>query len=171
MKNIVLIGFMATGKTAVGRKLAEVLRMKFVDLDDLIVEHKGLSIAEIFDHYGEAHFRELEREMVARVSRRRFLVVATGGGVVLDPENISNLKRMGRMIHLSASPEVILERVANENHRPLLETTDRERRLRDLLSRRAPFYAVADLEIDTSGLRVDEVVVEIVRHLQESTHG
>lgn len=171
MKNIVLIGFMATGKTAVGRKLAEALHMKFVDLDDLIVEHKGITIAEIFDRHGEAHFRKLEREMVARVSRRRFLVVATGGGVVLDPENVSKLKRMGRMIHLSASPEVILERVSNEDHRPLLETADREGRIRDLLSRRAPFYAIADLEIDTSGLSVDEVVVEIVRHLQEAVHG
>jgi shikimate kinase len=171
MMNIVLIGFMAAGKTAVGMRLAEELHMEFVDLDDLIAEQKGLSIADIFNRHGEAHFRELEREMVAQVSRRSFQVVATGGGVVLDPENVSNLKRMGRMIHLSARPEVILERVKNEDHRPLLETADREERIRKLLSQRAPFYAVADLEIDTSGLNVDEVVAEIVRHLQELSHG
>ena len=171
MKNIVLIGFMAVGKTAVGKKLAEALHMKFIDLDDLIVEQRGLSISEIFVQYGEAHFRELEREMVAQVSRRNFLVVATGGGVVLDPKNVSNLKKMGVMIHLSARPEAILERVLNEDHRPLLETADREGRVRELLLQRAPFYAVADLEIDTSGLNVDEIVMEIVRHLQESSHG
>jgi shikimate kinase len=168
MKGIVLIGFMGTGKTVVGKRLAERLQMKFRDVDALIEERLGSSIGHIFRKYGEPYFRKIEREIVAHISNHHGLVVATGGGVVLDPENVVNLRKIGSMIHLSARPDVILDRVKGERHRPLLETQDREGQIAVLQARRGPFYAVADLEIDTSELNIEGVVERILAYLQES---
>ncbi|MFQ6091562.1 MAG: shikimate kinase [bacterium] len=171
MRGVVLVGFMGTGKTVVGKKLAERLQMKFIDVDGLIEERSGTSISEIFDRFGEPHFRKVEKEVVAEVSAGDGLVVATGGGAVLDPENVTNLKSMGKMIHLSARPDVILERTKDADDRPLLETADRRKQIAALLAKRAPFYARADYEIDTSELSVEDVVDEIVSYLKESFDG
>ena len=171
MNNIVLIGFMGTGKTAVGTRLAAKLHKEFIDLDECIEERLYMSIREIFDIFGEAYFRKVEKEVVSEISKRDGLVVAAGGGAVLDSENVSNLKKMGSMIHLSARPDVILKRTQHEHHRPLLETEDRGKQIAVLLAQRTPFYAEADYEIDTSDLGVEDVVEKIVNYIQEQFDG
>jgi shikimate kinase len=171
MKRIVLIGFMGTGKTAVGRRLAERLGWRFLDIDALIEERLGMSIGEIFERYGEVHFRKVEKEIVADVWEGEGLVVATGGGVVLDTESVFHLKNVGRIIHLSARPDIILNRTKGDHDRPLLATEDREKRVASLLARRASFYAGADHQIDTSELSIEDVVEEILHYLQELSHG
>jgi shikimate kinase len=171
MNGIVLVGFMGTGKTVVGRSLAQRLGIKFLDVDDLIEEKLGMSIEDIFERCGEPYFRKVEKEVVAQISKNDNCVVATGGGAVVDIENVINLKSMGRMIHLVARPDVILTRIQGENNRPLLKTGHRHRRIAALLTKRASFYATADHEIDTSELGIEDVVEKILRYLQEPIHG
>jgi shikimate kinase len=171
MKGIVLIGFMATGKTTVGKRLAQRLDLEFMDLDDLIEERAGLSIKEIFARHGEPGFRKMESEALAAISPGRPRVLATGGGVVLDTVNRHALRKLGLVIHLRARPEVILRRAENERHRPLLETGDRAERIVRLLAERAPLYAMADVEVDTSGMSIEEIVEMILQHVKEPSDG
>jgi len=159
--NIVLIGFMGTGKTSVGMQLAEMLDMRFIDTDDIIEENSKTSIAEIFSEMGEEHFRDLESKAVEEVSRFSRYVVATGGGAVIREQNIHNLKSSGLLFCLDATPEVIFQRTSQYAHRPLLQVEDPIGRIRDMLQFRAPFYAKADYRIDTSQLTVDQVVDRI----------
>lgn len=168
-KNIVLTGFMGTGKSSVGRRLAKKLGLKFVDTDDLITAKARMSVKEIFDQFGEPKFREIERDVVARVSGEKGLVIATGGGVVLDEGNMDNLQRTGIIICLTASPEDILARTGGRNERPLLNTDEREKKVRDMLEHRRAFYARADLSIDTSSLNQREVIEKILEYLNETT--
>ena len=162
---IVLTGFMGTGKTVVGARLAELLGLPFVDLDRLIEEEAGLKVTEVFASEGEAGFRRRERELIATLAHRRDCVIATGGGAVLDAENVHNLKMGGVIVCLRAEPGVILQRIGTDDHRPLLEVQGRLARIRELLEMRAAAYARADLSIDTSTSNVEEVVDQIVRHL------
>jgi shikimate kinase len=165
MKNIVLTGFMGSGKSTVGKKLGEKLNLKVIDTDDVIEEDSGLKISDIFAQQGEKYFRELEKEAVRKVSALEDHVIITGGGVVLNKENMENLRKRGTIIYLHARPEVLHERVKDETHRPLLQVKDPLNRVRELLDYRARFYSDNDLEIDTSNLSVDEVVGEIVRKI------
>lgn len=162
---IVLTGFMGTGKSVVGRRLAERLAVPFVDLDDAIEAEAGMTIAEIFASEGEPGFRRRERELIATLANRQSGVVATGGGAVLDPENIRNLKTGALLVCLAAEPTVILQRLGADTHRPLLQTSDRLARIRELLEQRASAYAQADLSIDTSKAGIEEIVDRIVCHL------
>jgi shikimate kinase len=171
MRNIVLVGFMGTGKTAVGKKLAERLHMEFVDLDAQIEERMGMSIGEIFHQFGEGYFRRLEKEVVSELFEHEGLVLATGGGVVVDNENLIRLKEMGDMVHLRANPEVIFNRTKDGHHRPLLEKENRQNHIGQFLSERMKYYTEADLEIDTSDLSIDGVVEEIIYSLSEASHG
>ena len=171
MSSVVLVGFMGTGKTTVGKMLARRLDKSFVDIDSLIEEKLGMTISQIFDRYGEPYFRKIEKEMIGDISKRNNLVVAAGGGAVLDDAKVANLKMMGRLIHLSAEPEVILKRTGNEHHRPLLETDDRGEEIVRLLEQRRPYYATADDEIDTSDLEVGDIVERIITCLRELYHG
>ena len=175
MNSVILIGFMGTGKTVVGKRLAERLCMKFVGLDVLIEEKMGMSIGEIFEGFGESHFRRIEREVVSQVTKHKAggdgLVIATGGGVVLDSRNVAELKNMGTLIHLCARPGVILKRTEGTHHRPLLERENRERNIQRLLREREALYSRSDFEIDTSDLEVEEIVEKIVRYLKESHDG
>ena len=164
---IVLTGFMGTGKSVVGRRLAERLGLSFLDLDDLIVENAGLSLPEIFASEGEPGFRRREREQIARVANCRNCVIATGGGALLDPENIRTLKTGAVLISLQATPEVILKRIKPESHRPLLQVSDRLVRIRQLLEQRASAYAQADLCVETTESSVEEVVDRIVWHVRQ----
>lgn len=161
--NIVLVGFMGTGKTVVAKKLAKMRGMEYLDLDDVIESDRGQAISQIFAEDGEPSFRKLEKETAARISKLDNLVLATGGGVVLDPDNVKNLKRNGVMICLEAEPEVIYSRVKDQTHRPLLNIPDPMKKIRELLDARAPYYAKADFLIDTSDLTIDEVVGEILK--------
>ena len=162
---IVLTGFMGTGKTVVGARLAERLGLPFIDLDRLIEEGAGMKVAEVFASEGEAGFRRRERELIATLAHRLDCVIATGGGAVLDPENVQHLKMGGVVVCLRAEPGVILQRIGTNDRRPLLEGQERLARIRELLEMRAASYARADLSIDTSTSNVEEVVDQIVRHL------
>jgi shikimate kinase len=166
MPQIVLTGFMATGKTEVGRRLARLLGRPFVDTDRLVEARAGRTVAAIFADEGETRFRTLERDAVAEACAVPEAVVATGGGTLLDPENRRRLAAAGPIVHLTAEPEVILRRVGDPETRPLLapDNGDRLGRVRALLAERAPVYAVATHAVDTSTLTLDEVV-ERVRSL------
>lgn len=166
--NIVLTGFMGAGKTAVGSRLASRLNMNFIDTDREIERATGLKIHEIFKRYGEQRFRAEERALVKKAAGFRNTVIATGGGVVLDPENMQNLRKSGVIVLLQARPEVIARRVRCYNNRPLL--ADRERlmeQIENLLQERAPYYEDCDCKIDTSDLGIQEVVDKIVAVLRE----
>jgi len=161
-RNIVLVGFMGTGKTSVGIKLAEMLGMTFVDTDDVIEKDSGMIISDIFSKHGENYFRDLESEVAEKISKLKNQVVATGGGIVKREINIENLKKTGLLFCLDASPEVIAQRTSGYSHRPLLQVDDPISRIRDLLKEREPLYAKADYRIDTSELTVEQVIEKMV---------
>lgn len=159
--NIILTGFMGTGKTTVGRLLAAQLGRPFVDTDDLIVERDGRSVADIFNEDGETRFRELEAEVAAELAGRRGLVVATGGRLMLDPANAAALGATGPVFCLAAEPAAILERVAAGGEpRPLLAVDDPERRVMALLQRRAAAYA-RFRTVDTDGQSPQQIAATV----------
>jgi len=164
-KNIILTGFMGTGKSSVGKLLAERLGYRYCDLDALIVDAAGVSINEIFARHGEAHFRRIEAEMVRSIANRSGLVVATGGGAVLDPENRRLLRAAGFVVNLTAPAEEIFKRLHGENERPLLKEEKSLEKIGAMMEKREPFYADADIRIDTTGKCVEDVVEEILRAL------
>lgn len=172
MRNVVLIGFMGVGKTSVGEELARRLGWPFYDTDALIQQRTGRTIPEIFRLHGERAFRAVEREVVAEVSRISPAVIACGGGVALDPANVAELRQRGRIVLLEADLPEVLDRVGAARSRPLLQD-DPARRASDLLAERSPRYrAVADLVVDTTGLRVPEVaqrVLELVAEAERRT--
>ncbi|MDO8579009.1 MAG: shikimate kinase [Dehalococcoidales bacterium] len=172
--NIALIGFMGTGKSSVGRTLARRLGRKFIELDALIEQKAGKSIPEIFHHDGEIGFRELEIQTIKGIEAEKNVVIACGGGVVLNKINIDRLKEGGVIIYLKASPNVILKRTSRDNLvRPLLNVEDPVSRIQELLKFRKPFYErAADITINTTRLNVDGVVGEIIETLKgnESFH-
>jgi shikimate kinase len=167
---IVLTGFMGTGKTVVGRRLAARLGRELLDTDALVERAAGRTVREIFAEDGEARFRELEREAVASACAAGDVVVSTGGGALLDERSFQALARDALLVCLTATPRTIARRVRGTAHeRPLLHGhASLVRRIRDLLAARAPLYARIPLEIDTSNLSVDEVVEEIVAHLERA---
>jgi shikimate kinase len=169
--NIILSGFMGTGKTSVGKRLAERLAFEFVDLDDLIEAEARLPISQIFATRGEAAFRALEREMVARMSGRGRSVIATGGGAIVDRQNLEALRGIGVVIALTAAPEIILSRVGGGEERPMLWGPDTRQRILTLLAERAPVYAQADVLVDTSARSVEEVVEHILGLLADRPRG
>ena len=155
--NITLIGFMGTGKTAVGKRLARRLGWTFVDVDSLIVASAKESVAKIFAEHGEAVFRRLEARMIRRAARGRKQVIATGGGAFVNPENRQLLRAVGPVVCLTASPTVILRRVKPTlRSRPLLANARAPlARIQQLMRQRAAAYAKADLTIDGSRLSVE----------------
>jgi shikimate kinase len=160
---------MAVGKSAVGRNLARRLGRRFVDLDRLIEKTAGLKVREIFAQKGEAYFRQLEKETLAKVLGQEGQVVATGGGVVLDDDNLALLRERSLLIGLNASTETILKRAGNGATRPLLKGGDPRERIEELLAARAARYARAHAIIDTDELTLSQVVDKIVEIAQ--SHG
>jgi len=136
--------------------------MTFLDMDDVIVERAGKSIPRIFAEDGEPHFRETERALVRELAARDGLVIGTGGGIVLNPDNIPDFSGSGLVVCLSATPETILERVADDTNRPLLEGDDKMARITGILEARRDLYAAIENQVDTTGLTVDEVVARIL---------
>lgn len=161
--NIVLTGFMGTGKTTVGKRLAKRLGWRFVDIDQLIEASAKMPIARIFEKRSEAVFRRLERRHISHAIHGNEQVIATGGGAFIDPDNRTRLKASGPVVCLTAKPGVIFARVGPKlATRPLLRGAhDPVTRIRALLHRRAKLYAQADLTIDTSALSIDEVVERV----------
>ncbi len=167
--SIALIGFMGTGKTAVGKALAEKLGKEFVELDSLIEQKAGKTIPEIFQQGGEVRFRELEIEVTKEIAENKDAVIACGGGVVLNRINIDRLRKGCIIVYLTASPRAILKRTSgDENERPLLKADSRALTIRELLRFRKPFYErAADIKIDTSKLNIDAVVEQIIEKVKE----
>lgn len=165
--NIILTGFMGTGKTTVGKKLAKRLGWAFVDVDQMIESSAKISVQRIFAERGEAVFRRLERRAIGRIVRGREQVIATGGGAFVDPQSRARLRVSGPVICLTAKPPVILARVGRRIvARPLLAGhANPLARVKSLLAKRAAAYAQADLTLDTSALSVDEAVERIWDHL------
>ena len=166
--NVALIGFMGSGKSAVGKALADRLRRRFVEMDTLIGEKAGKSIPDIFGDDGEIAFRELEIEVTREVAGGTDLVIACGGGVVLNWINVDRLRQSSRLFYLGVSPAAVLARTSHEEgQRPLLDVPDPAARIRELLRFRGPFYRrAADSVVDTSKRSVDQVVDLIVRRLK-----
>ncbi|NLI11372.1 shikimate kinase [Pelotomaculum propionicicum] len=165
MKNIVLIGFMGTGKTSVGRRLAQRLGRDFVDTDAEIEAVTGKTITQIFARDGVVRFRSEENLLVKKLAVRENLVISTGGGLVLNPNNVRLLKENGVLIALTASPEVLYARLANKKTRPLVLKGDLKQRIAQLLAEREGAYDVADFFVDTGVSSVDGVVEQILRYL------
>jgi shikimate kinase len=163
-QNIALVGFMAVGKSAVGRSLAKKLGLRFVDLDRLIERKEGQKIREIFAK-GEPYFRQLEKHTLADILRHSGQVIATGGGVLLDEENLALLRERALLIRLSASVDVLLARSGGGSKRPLLSGVDRRAKIKTLLEQRESRYAQAHVTIDTSDLTVHQVVDKIIQLL------
>jgi shikimate kinase len=171
--NITLIGFMGTGKTVVGRRLAKRLKRRFVDVDQLIERREHATIADIFAQRGERYFRRIERAVIAQVSKQSRVVIATGGGAPLDPMNMRRLKHAGPVICLSASVAVILERVSRRRHRPLLASAIGEikrQRVAALLKKRRTAYEQADWTINVSRRSTMQVVCAIETQLRTLAH-
>ena len=163
MNNFILIGFMGSGKTEVGKRLAKRLGYTFMDTDLLIEEKTGKSISDIFSKDGELFFRDIETLILTELSGINEHVISTGGGIVTKKENILLLKKTGFIIWLKASPETILKRVGSETHRPLLKVDNPLEKIKKLMSQREQSYSEADLTIDTDGLEVEDIVNNIIR--------
>lgn len=164
--NIFLIGPMGAGKSTVGRRLAQMLGLSFIDSDKEIEQRTGVSISVIFELEGEVGFRAREKTAIAHLTQYNGIVLATGGGVILDPENRRCLRQRGTVIYLNASVEEQLHRVGRDKNRPLLQTEDRRGQLEALMVVRDPLYRkTADFIICTDGCFVKTVVQDILARL------
>ena len=163
MHNIFLIGFMGVGKSTIARILAKELQAELIEMDETIEAESGMTINEIFEVYGEAHFRDLETALVQRISKKGGAVVSCGGGAVLRKENVSLMKESGQIIFLSATPETIYERVKNSTNRPLLNGNMNVEYISELMERRRKLYEeAADVVIITDKKWKSEIVKEIL---------
>lgn len=166
--NIILTGFMGTGKTVVGKKLASLLNMDFIDTDRVIEEREKDSVVRIFQVKGEPYFRNVEAEVIEDVSKKERCVIATGGGAVIRKQNLENLKRKGTVICLTAEPAVVLMRTSSARDRPLLlKSKDAIATIRLLLKERKPYYSEADYTVDTSAHTPDDTVAAILEILKK----
>lgn len=162
---------MGTGKSSVGRLLASDLGFSFKDTDALIEKRAGKSISRIFATEGEAAFREMERQLVAELASCDRCVISTGGGLVVDPANMSSLKSHALIVCLCATPETIYERTRRASHRPLLKQPDPLGRIRTLLEARNPFYRQADVLITSDGRSAREVADHVLHEFRAATMG
>ena len=160
--NVVLCGMMGVGKSTVGLKVAKLMKRRWVDTDTLIADRYG-SINDIFEYYGEAHFRSLESQITAELSKTEDLVISTGGGLVLKWENAELLKKSGKIFFLKAPVDTLLTRVQGDDTRPLLKNVNAKEKLEQLIHERTPLYEhVSDYRIETGDKSADEVAREIV---------
>jgi shikimate kinase len=166
IQNIALTGFMGSGKSSVGRLVADQLRFDFLDTDDLIEARAHKTITRIFDEEGEPAFRKWEQDVIAELAARTGVVFSTGGGVGANEAHVASLKHHALVVCLWASPEKIWERVRNHTHRPLLQGADPQGRIRELLAARAPFYKLADVLLNTDLRSLKETAAMVVYHFQ-----
>ncbi|HPB30725.1 MAG TPA: shikimate kinase, partial [Candidatus Sumerlaeota bacterium] len=165
--NIVLVGFMGTGKTVVGKALAESLGFRYIDTDLMVEADAHMPISRIFELQGEPAFRNLEAQAILRTTHLTRFIISTGGGAVISDQNIENMKKAGLVVCLTAEPEIIYERTKSDKSRPLLQTPDPRKKIQSLLNIRAPQYQKADVMIDTSHLAIPEVVRKILDEWQK----
>ncbi len=162
-RNIVLIGFMGTGKTTVGKVLAEELDREFIDTDDYIELWVGMSIKNIFEKKGEAEFRKLEAELCKKFANPASKIISTGGGMIRNAQNMNLLKQGGKVFYLKSTPERIAYNLRYDTTRPLLAVEDKEAKIRQLLAERTPLYQkYADYTIDTENKTVREMAEKII---------
>jgi shikimate kinase len=166
IRNLALVGFMGTGKSSVGRQVAGDLNFQFVDTDQLIEERAGSKITDIFDREGEAVFRRLEGQLVREMEGWDRTVISTGGGLVINPDNLTSLKRHALVVCLWASPEAIWNRIKNQTHRPLLMAADPMERIRELLTAREPAYRQADVLLSSEFRPVRDVAGQVLHHFR-----
>lgn len=166
--NIFLVGPMGTGKTTIGKQLAKTLDMEFIDSDQVIEQRTGADITWIFDIEGEAGFRRREAEVIDELTRRDNIVLATGGGAVLDPNNRRHLQQRGVVVYLHTDLDLLVKRTAKDRKRPLLQTQDPRERLRDLMEAREPLYReMADITLVTSNYTARGAVKALVGKLSK----
>ena len=165
-KNIVLIGFMGTGKTTVGKELAKRLNFTFIDTDERIERKIGLTVNDIFKEYGEKYFRRLEHDLIGNVSLFNRCIIATGGGVVLNAENIKLLKQRGVIVCLEADYKYLLKRLKAAGGRPLLAGGNVDERVPRLLKEREQYYKCADIYINIENKTVNEIADEIIKNIE-----
>jgi shikimate kinase len=166
-RSLVLVGLMGAGKSTVGRRLAQALKLPFRDADHEIEAAAGMTIPEIFATHGEEHFRDGERRVIARLLQEGPIVLATGGGAFMNEETRSRIAEHGISIWLKADLDVLMRRVRKRSTRPLLQNPDPEGTMRRLMELRHPVYATADITIDSHETPHDKVVAEVVRALDE----
>jgi len=162
MKNIVLTGFMGTGKTAVGKELSRLLSMKLVDVDEEIERSQNMKINDIFREFGEKHFRNIETDMIMKISKEKNIIISTGGGAVLREDNMDALRQNGLIFCLTANPDTVLKRTCDSDERPLLKVENPRAKIEEMLSFRRPYYEKAGTVIDTEGKTPLEIAEEIV---------
>jgi len=167
LENIVLVGPMGSGKTTVGRRLAAELNLDFFDSDHEIIDKTGVSIDHIFDIEGEKGFRDRESQTLVELYQKSGAVIATGGGIVLRPENRAILQQSGVVVYLVSSIDQLLDRTSKSKNRPILEKSlNREKTIRDMLSAREAYYQeVATFEVDTTGKQLYEVINAIKKYV------
>lgn len=164
---VFLVGMMGAGKTTIGRHLARALRREFLDLDHELEARCGVRVALIFDIEGEEGFRKRETTALDECSRRSNIVLATGGGAILAPENRQMLRERGLVVYLKAGADELYRRVERDRNRPLLQTADPRERLRSLLEQREPLYeSVADVTFETGTMSITQAVRTLVSMLQ-----
>lgn len=161
-QNIILTGFMGTGKSEIGRILSKKLGLKLIDVDSEIEARQKMTITEIFKQCGEQGFRDIESEVIKTIADKENAVISTGGGAVLRQENIDHLRKKGIIICLMASPETILQRTGRNKDRPLLQVENPLQKIKELIEFRKPYYEKADLMIDTEGKNPREIADEIM---------
>ncbi|MGQ9666827.1 MAG: 3-dehydroquinate synthase [Anaerolineae bacterium] len=162
-RNLILTGFMGTGKSTIGRRVAERIGRLFVDMDELIVARAGMSIPEIFARLGEPAFRQMEAGVCRELAGQSGLVIATGGGTLINPANRRLMESGGRVVCLWASPETVIERLAGEHGRPLLNAPDPLAEARRILEQRRAVYSSFPWQVDTTGRSIEEVVEAVIR--------
>ena len=166
IQNLALIGFMGTGKSSVGRLVADALRFTFLDTDRVIEARAGKTIREIFEQEGEPAFREWERRIVEELTRRTRTVISAGGGLPANEANLASLKTHALVVCLWASAEKIFERVRDQGHRPLLNEPDPMAKIRHLLSERGPYYRQADVLVNTELRSLREVAGQVIHQFR-----
>jgi shikimate kinase len=168
IRNLTLIGFMGTGKSSVGRLVADALHFTFLDTDDVIEARAGATIQEIFQHHGESTFREWEGRIVDELTRRSKTVIATGGGLPANETNLTSLKSHSLVVCLWSSPEKIWQRVKGQTHRPLLNSPDPLAKISELLKIRGPYYRQADVLINTEFRSLREVTQQVIHQFRSA---
>ena len=170
IRNVALAGFMGVGKSSVGRLVAAELQFEFVDTDEVIESRTGVKISEIFAQHGEAVFRKFESDLVAEMPAWSGKVISTGGGLVVNPDNLTSLKSHALVVCLWATPETIYQRTKHQSHRPLLQGPDPLGNIRALLAAREAAYKQADVLVNTEQRSLKEIAAHVLHHFRTAQH-
>lgn len=168
-RSIFLIGFMGAGKSTIARALQRELGFPLIEMDERIVKEQGMSINDIFAQYGEDHFRNIESQLIVDIGKEEPSIVSCGGGVVVRPQNTQNMKEIGRIVFLKATPETIYERVKNSTDRPILNGHMNVEYIAELMEKRRALYeAAADITIQTDGKTREQICEEIIGKMRNT---